>query len=42
MDLIVVKDTVKAREARQALGHATEMVELARGKVPGGPGDLGK
>ncbi len=29
------------REARQALGYATEMVELVRAKVPGAPGELG-
>lgn len=29
------------REARQALGYATEIVELVRAKVPGAPGQLG-
>ena len=34
-------ESFTAREARQALGYATEIVELVRAKVPGERGELG-
>ena len=35
-------ESFTAQEARQALGYATEIVELVRAKVPGDPGELGQ